>query len=364
MSHRCTLHCHYCSNPLEIHHRSEELTTAAWQRVFHEAAELGVVQTHLSGGEPLARRDLEEITATARRLGIYTQLVTSGIGLTAARLEMLRRSGLEAVQLSIQAADAPTAGAIAGVEALAAKREAAAGVVAAGLPLTLNVVLHRLNIDHLDAIIDLALTWGANRLELANAQYYNWALANRSLLLPSTEQIHRGHERFVDRRAALGDRLRMTWVSPDYHDRRPKPCMNGWGRTSLTVAPDGRVLPGPVASPISTLRFENVLERPLAWIWYESPAFAAYRGTAWMPDPCRSCDRRELDFGGCRCQAFALTGDASRTDPVCELSGDHGLVTAALGAAGDRGSPPASAEPALRLRGARYRVRTTSRQGP
>ena len=286
------------------------------------------------------------------------------VGLTTARLETLQQSGLEAVQLSFQAADAPTAGAIAGVEAVAAKREAAAAVAAAGLPLTLNVVLHRLNIDDLDAIIDLALTWRAIRLELANAQYYHWALANRSLLLPSTEQIRHGHERFMDRRAALGDRLRMTWVSPDYHDRRPKPCMNGWGRTSLTVAPDGRVLPCPVASTISTLRFESVRERPLAWIWYESPAFAAYRGTAWMPDPCRSCDRRELDFGGCRCQAFALTGDASRTDPVCELSEDHGLVTAAVTAAGDGASPRPGAEPASGLRGARYRVRTAPRQGP
>jgi pyrroloquinoline quinone biosynthesis protein E len=225
-------------------------------------------------------------------------------------------------------------------------------VVAAGLPLTINVVLHRLNIDQLDAIIDLALAWRADRLELANVQYYSWALANRSLLLPSTEQIRRGHQRFVDRREELGDRLRTTWVSPDYHDGRPKPCMNGWGRTSLTVAPDGRVLPCPVASTIATLRFDSVLEHPLAWIWYESSAFEAYRGTAWMPEPCRSCDRREIDFGGCRCQAFALTGDAGRTDPVCALSEDHGVVTAAVAAAGSEGFPP------------RYRVMATRRQGP
>ena len=329
LTHRCPLHCLYCSNPLELRRRDEELTTGDWVRVFGEAADLGVVQTHLSGGEPLLRRDLEEITGAANGYGIYTQLVTSGVGLTRQRLAALRARGLDAVQLSIQATDARTATTIAGVGAVSAKARAAAEVVVGGVALTINVVLHRLNIDQLDAIIDLALEWRADRLELANVQFYSWALANRSLLLASTDQINRAHERFLQRRRDLGDRLKMTWVRPDYHDELAKACMNGWGRTSLTVAPDGRSLPCPVASGIDTLRFDSVRDHPLAWIWQESPAFAAYRGTDWMPEPCRSCDRREIDFGGCRCQAFHLTRNAAATDPACSLSPDHGLIEAA-----------------------------------
>jgi pyrroloquinoline quinone biosynthesis protein E len=354
LTHRCPLHCVYCSNPLELAKRSDELTTEEWRRVLRESASLGVVQTHLSGGEPLLRRDLAEIVAAAHEQGIYTQLVTSGLGLTGPRLRSLRERGLDAVQLSVQAADSELAGAIAGASAFAQKRAAAAEVVAAGMPLTLNVVLHRQNIDHLDTIVDLALEWRADRCELANVQLYNWALLNRLVLLPSMEQIRRAHRRFQERRLQVGERLRMIWVTPDYHEQRPKPCMNGWGRVSLTVAPDGKVLPCPVASSITTISFESVREHSLSWIWYESAAFAAYRGTAWMAEPCRSCDLRDIDFGGCRCQAFVLSGDAARTDPVCGLSPDHALVTAAVAAAhaaSTRGTGTKGGE----LSGARYR---------
>jgi pyrroloquinoline quinone biosynthesis protein E len=330
--------------------RSDELATTEWCRVFVEARALGVVQAHLSGGEPLLRSDLEEITAAAHAQGVYTQLVTSGVGLTRPRMEALREAGLDAVQLSVQAADTSTAGLIAGAAAVPAKRAAAAAVTAVDLPLAINAVLHRHNIDHLDAIVDLALEWGADRLELANVQFYGWALANHSFLLASTAQMRRAHRRFEERRREDGGRLDMVWVRSDYHDRLPKPCMNGWGRTSLTVAPDGRVLPCPAASSISTLPLDSVRERSLRWIWSESPAFTAYRGTAWMSEPCRSCERRHVDFGGCRCQAFALTGDASRTDPVCGLSPDGELIAAAVAAA-DADLPAGRSLPAARYRG-------------
>jgi pyrroloquinoline quinone biosynthesis protein E len=361
LTHACPLHCVYCSNPLELTRREAELTTSEWLRVLEEAAALGVLQAHLSGGEPLNRNDLEDIVAEASRQGIYTQLVTSGVGLSADRLRRLSEQGLDAVQLSVQAADPIHSDVIAGRRSWEIKRRAAAAVVVEGLPLTLNVVLHRHNIDDIERIIDLALAWHADRLELANVQLYSWALLNRGLLLPSRSQTARALARFRDRRDQIGDRLSTTWVRADYHGLRPKPCMNGWARVSLTVAPDGRVLPCPVAGGIATLEFDSVRDRSLEWIWTRSPAFLAYRGEAWMPEPCRSCDRRTIDFGGCRCQAFALTGDAARTDPVCELSPDRHLINEVVAEAD--AAVDATTASLDSLRNARYRVAATLRQG-
>jgi len=359
VTHRCPLHCLYCSNPLELLRREEELVTAEWCRVFAEAAALGVVQVHLSGGEPLLRGDLLALVAEARRLGIYTNLITSGLGLTDERATQLAAAGLNSVQLSAQDRDSEVAEAVAGRRALPQKAAAARAIRHAGLPLSMNVVLHRLNLDHLDGIIEMCASWGAERLELANTQYYGWALRNRSCLLPNREQVQAAEAVYHRWRVELEGRMELLWILPDYYEPFPKPCMGGWAATSLTVAPDGVAYPCPVAAGITTLAFPSVREHPLEWVWHDSPAFSAYRGTDWMPLPCRDCDRRTLDFGGCRCQAFALTGDASRTDPVCSLSPDHHLVEAALVEA-ERGGDDRSLGP-TRVPAPAYRRHPASR---
>lgn len=330
VTHRCPLHCVYCSNPLELLAQQDELGTDEWLRVLDEAAALGVVQVHLTGGEPLARPDLEVMVARASQLGLYTNLITSGLGFTAARGQRLVAAGLNSVQLSVQGEDAEATATVAASLAFDKKRQAAELIRDAGLPLNMNVVLHRLNLDRLDAIIDLCVEWGAERLELANTQYYGWALRNRQQLLPSRAQVIAAEEVYRRRRDELADRVELMWILPDYHEKFPKPCTGGWAKTGLTVAPDGMVYPCPVASEITSVEFSSVREHDLSWIWWQSPGFNAYRGTDWMPAPCHGCERREVDFGGCRCQAFALTGDAGRTDPVCTYAPDHGLVVAAV----------------------------------
>ncbi|MCM2422314.1 pyrroloquinoline quinone biosynthesis protein PqqE [Streptomyces sp. RKAG293] len=340
LTHACPLHCPYCSNPLELKARSQELATGDWQDLMRQAGEFGVVHTHLSGGEPLLRPDLEEIVTAAESAGIYTQLVTSGTGLDEARLGALTAAGLRSVQLSVQHADPAASDRIAGSRSFAAKERAAALVRAAGLPLGLNVVLHRDNLDALDALVELGLAWGADRIELANAQFYGWGLLNRAALLPSHEQLAVARDA-VDRwRTRLGGHPDLVWVVPDYFDGVAKPCMGGWGAVSLTVSPDGTVLPCPAAATLPGLDAPNIRDHTLEWIWDRSPAFNRYRGTAWMSDTCRSCSRRDEDFGGCRCQAFALTGDAARTDPACGLSPDHGLVRAFAREGGADGPAP------------------------
>ncbi|WP_312632023.1 pyrroloquinoline quinone biosynthesis protein PqqE [Streptomyces noursei] len=326
LTHGCPLHCTYCSNPLRLIAGSAELTTAEWQETLRQAADLGVVSAHLSGGEPLLRSDLEAVVAAADHAGIHTQLVTSGVGLSRERLCRLTDAGLRSVQLSVQHAAAAASDRIAGRRSFAAKERAAELVRAAGLPLGVNVVLHRHNLDALDALIDLAAAWRADRIELANTQFYGWALLNRAELLPSREQLARAAETVRRRRTELAGTLDVVWVVPDLFDGNAKPCMGGWGAVSLTVAPDGTVLPCPAAASIAGLDAPNVRDHRLAWIWNHSPAFTRYRGTAWMREPCRGCAMREKDFGGCRCQAFAFTGDAAATDPACRLSPDHGLV--------------------------------------
>ncbi len=327
LTHRCPLGCPYCSNPLALESRTEELDTATWSRVFREAAGLGVLQVHLSGGEPAARRDLVAITAAARDAGLYTNLITSAVGLPAERLRALADAGLDHVQISIQDSDERSADHIAGYAgAYARKRALADEVVRLKLPLTVNAVMHRANIEHVEAMVDLALSLGAGRVEIAHVQYYGWALKNRAALMPTRPQVERAAAIVETLRAQHQGKIVIDAVVPDYYARFPKACVGGWGRRSLNVTPIGKVLPCHAAETIPSLTFWNVREHSLADIWQNSPAFMAFRGTAWMPEPCASCSRREQDFGGCRCQAFALTGNAAATDPVCQLSPHHGLM--------------------------------------
>jgi pyrroloquinoline quinone biosynthesis protein E len=332
LTYGCPLHCPYCSNPLDLGGYRDELTTAEWQRVLAEARDLGVLQLHLSGGEPLLRRDLADIVRAGSELGLYSNLITSALGLTPRRAEQLRAAGLDHVQISVQADEAALSDRLAGTPSFARKLAAARLVKELGWPLTLNVVLHRQNVDRIAEVLDLAEELGADRIELAHTQYYGWALLNRDALLPSRAQLARAEAVVRAAHRRLAGRMEVIYVLPDHHGRHPKPCMGGWGRRQLTVVPDGGVLPCPAAHTLPLPR-ASVREHPLAWIWRESPLFQRFRGTDWMPEPCRSCDRREVDFGGCRCQAFLLTGDAARTDPVCHLSPDHALVADAVRAA-------------------------------
>jgi pyrroloquinoline quinone biosynthesis protein E len=327
LTHRCPLGCPYCSNPLALEPRTDELDTATWARVFREAAALGVLQVHLSGGEPGARRDLVEITAAARDAGLYSNLITSAVGITAATLAKLSDAGLDHVQISIQDSEPSSADHIAGYDgASARKRALAAEVVRLGLPLTVNMVVHRANIDRIAAMVELALVLGASRVEIAHVQYYGWALKNRAALMPTREQVERAVAAVDHLRREHHGRIVIDAVVPDYFARYPKPCVGGWGRRSLNVSPSGLVLPCHAAQSIPGLEFWSVRDHALAEIWAESPAFRAFRGTEWMQEPCASCARREQDFGGCRCQAFLITGDARAADPVCHLSPHHALV--------------------------------------
>ena len=327
LTHRCPLGCPYCSNPLALEGRDTELDLATWARVFREAAALGVLQVHLSGGEPGSRRDLVEITAAARDAGLYSNLITSAVGIDGARLQKLADAGLDHVQISIQDSERVSADHIAGYEgAFARKRDLAAETVRMGLPLTINMVVHRANIDRIGEMTDLAVEMGASRIEIAHAQYYGWALKNRPALMPTAEQVARAAAAVEALRQSRAGTIVIDAVTPDYHARFPKPCVGGWGRRSLNVTPSGRVLPCHAAETIPGLEFWSVRDHALAEIWSESPAFQAFRGTDWMREPCKSCARRDIDFGGCRCQAFALTGDPRATDPVCHLAPDHGLV--------------------------------------
>jgi pyrroloquinoline quinone biosynthesis protein E len=327
LTHRCPLGCPYCSNPLALDPRADELDTATWARVFREAAALGVLQVHLSGGEPGARRDLIEITAAAREAGLYSNLITSAVGITAATLAKLADAGLDHVQISIQDSEPSSADHIAGYEgASARKRALAAEVVRLGLPLTINMVVHRANIDRIADMVALALAVGATRVEIAHVQYYGWALKNRAALMPTREQVERAVAAVDHLRQEHHGRIVIDAVVPDYFARYPKPCVGGWGRRSLNVSPSGLVLPCHAAQSIPGLEFWSVRDHGLAEIWTDSPAFRAFRGTDWMQEPCASCARRDRDFGGCRCQAFLLTGDARAADPVCHLSPHHALV--------------------------------------
>jgi pyrroloquinoline quinone biosynthesis protein E len=348
LTYKCPLRCGYCSNPIDLEAHAAQLPTESWQRIFTEAEGLGVVALHLTGGEPLLRKDLEALVAHARSLGLYTNLITSGVPLTHERLQGLAKAGLDHVQLSFQDATADSSDRIAGASAFGAKLEAAAWVKDLKLPLTMNVVLHADNIDHAEDLVALAEQLGANRLELANTQYLGWALVNRERLLPTAAQIDRLRTVAKAARDRLVGKMEIIVVLPDYVAGRPRPCMDGWASRFIVIAPDGLVLPCHSAQTIKSLTFESARDRPLAEVWEESPALRQFRGEDWMPEPCRSCDLRGVDFGGCRCQAFELLGDAGKTDPACSLSPDHAIVTAALARAGS-GQP----RPELVLRGSR-----------
>lgn len=354
LSYACPLHCPYCSNPLQMEEYADELSTPEWQRVFAEARDLGAWQLHLSGGEPLQRRDLADLVRTASDLGLYTNLITSALGLSRRRADQLREAGLDHVQISIQADEQTLSDRIAGTPSFERKIAATGLVKELGWPLTLNVVLHRQNIDRVAEILRLAERVEADRIELANTQYYGWALQNRAALLPSRTQLQQAEEVVRTQQRRLAGQMEIIYVRPDYDNRYPKPCMGGWGQRQLTVVPNGDVLPCPTAHELPLPR-ASVRDHTLSWIWHESPTFQRFRGTDWMPEPCRSCSRREIDFGGCRCQAFQLTGDPARTDPVCELSEDHDIITAALQAA-DGGDPATGWTPRPQPR--RSRVRT------
>ncbi|MDQ6766877.1 MAG: pyrroloquinoline quinone biosynthesis protein PqqE [Candidatus Eremiobacteraeota bacterium] len=335
LTYRCNLQCPYCYNPLDLGAYRDELDAATWSRVIDEAAELGVLQLHLSGGEPTLRADdCCTLVKRARERELYTNLITQGTFLSDDLLDRLLGAGLDHIQISLQAADAQVADVIAGTRVHERKLDALQRALQRNVAVTLNCVLHSHNIDDVTALIALAERLGVRRLELANTQFYGWAFRNRGALMPTRAQVERAAAVVHDARQRLAGRMEITHVLADYYEEFPKPCMSGWGRQFMTVTPDGRVLPCPAAAAITTLRFENVRDKPLAEIWQRSNAFNAYRGTNWMPQPCRSCDRREIDWGGCRCQAFLLTGDAGVTDPACSLSPQHSLITDAL--AGDR----------------------------
>ena len=330
LTYRCPLHCPYCSNPLRME-RNGELATEEWRRVIREAAGLGVLQIGFSGGEPLVRKDLRDLIRAARESNLYTNLITSGIGLDEMRARELREAGLDSVQLSFQSDAVDLADEIAGARAHERKLQAAGQIRAVGISLSLNFVIHRRNIDRLPEMIDLTEKLGAKRVELANVQFYGWAFLNRAALLPTREQVERAREIAIAAKQRLAGKIDIFYVLPDYYETRPKPCLSGWGQRYLTVNPVGDVLPCPTASSaIPNMRFENVRERSIDWIWRESESFNQFRGSDWMPEPCRSCPQKEIDFGGCRCQAALLTGNAVNTDPVCTLSPNRTRVDEAL----------------------------------
>ena len=342
VTYRCPLHCVFCYNPLDFAktERADELSTLEWLRVLREARALGAVQCGFSGGEPLMRDDLEELIAEAHRLGYYTNLLTSGVGLTKERAQALKAAGLDHVQLSFQDSTRELNDFLSHTKTFQLKQEVGETIKALGWPMVMNVVIHRLNIDHIDRIIAMADALGAEYLELANSQYYSWAHLNRDHLLPTGEQIRRAEAVTDAWRAKVADRMKLFFVAPDYHEGKPKKCMNGWGNVFLTVTPDGTALPCHTAKMLPGLAFPNVREHDVRHIWFDSEGFNRYRGTGWMKGACVTCPDKEKDLGGCRCQAFLLAGDPAATDPVCPKSAHHGVVQAVVAAA-DAGEVPA-----------------------
>ncbi|MGI4856405.1 MAG: pyrroloquinoline quinone biosynthesis protein PqqE [Janthinobacterium lividum] len=333
LTYRCPLHCAFCSNPVDYARYATELNTAQWIDVLRQGRALGAAQLGFSGGEPLLRDDLEELVAEARRLGFYTNLITSGVGLTEQRLTALKTAGLDHIQLSFQDSTRELNDFLSNTKTFDLKKRVAAAIKAHDFPMVMNCVLHRYNLPHVDKIIDMALAMGAEYLELANTQYYGWARANQAQLMPTAAQLQAA-EAVVNRyRETIGERCKIYFVVPDYFENRPKRCMNGWGAVFLGVAPDGAALPCHTARSIPGLSFPSVLEHPLRDIWYDSAAFNRFRGLDWMKEPCRSCDEKHLDLGGCRCQAYLLTGDAANADPVCGKSPDHERVIKVVTAA-------------------------------
>ena len=323
LTYRCPLHCVFCYNPVQLKQASSELTTAEWVEVMRQARQLGAAQLGFSGGEPLVRDDLEELVQEAHRLGYYTNLITSGVGLTPARAQRLKDAGLDHVQLSFQDSTRELNDFLSHTKTFELKKKVAQTIKAHDWPMVMNCVLHRHNLPHVGQIIEMALDLGAEYLELANVQYYGWAWVNRDHLMPTRAQLQQAEAVVQQYRERIGNQCRLLFVVPDYFEERPKACMNGWGAVFLSIAPDGLAMPCHNARDLPGLQLPNVREQPIADIWQRSQAFNAYRGQDWMQEPCRSCDERYKDFGGCRCQAFMVTGDAAATDPVCSKSPQH-----------------------------------------
>jgi PqqA peptide cyclase len=330
ITHRCPLHCVYCSNPLQMAGTHSELLTGEWQSIFAQAGKFGMLHAHFTGGEPLARPDLAELIASARAAGLYTNLITSGIGLAEPRMQALVAAGLDHIQLSFQDSREDAANWIAGAKAHAHKIDLSRIIRRHKIAFTVNLVVHRQNLDHLEEMIAFIEQLNPERLEIAHAQYYGWALRNRAALMPTRAQLEKAVEIVTAAEKRLAGRIRLDSVVPDYYAKYPKACMGGWGRRLMLINPAGKVLPCHAAEVIPGLEFENTREQSLEWIWQESPSFQRFRGEAWMPEPCRSCERRTEDFGGCRCQALLLTGDPTATDPACTLAPAHAVIEAVL----------------------------------
>ena len=356
ITHRCPLHCVYCSNPLELAAVSSELSTGEWINIFQQAGKLGMLHAHFTGGEPLARQDLTELIAGASAAGLYTNLITSGIGLAETRLKGLVEAGLDHIQISFQDSRGEAANWIAGAKAHAHKIELSRIIRQYKLAFTVNLVVHRQNIDHIEEMIAFIEQLAPERMEIAHTQYYGWALKNRAALLPTRAQLEKATEAVAAAEKRLAGRIRVDFVVPDYYARFPKACMGGWGRRLMLINPAGKVLPCHAAEMIPGLTFENVREHDLEFIWQQSPSFQRFRGEEWMPEPCRSCEQRTQDFGGCRCQALLLTGDATATDPACSLAPAHHIVEAALAEANASAtvSQPVSAESFVQLQRAEH----------
>ncbi len=351
VTHRCPLHCVYCSNPLELAAVSSELSTKEWIDVFQQAGKLGMLHAHFTGGEPLARPDLTELIASAHAAGLYTNLITSGVGLAETRLHALVEAGLDHIQISFQDSREDSANWIAGAKAHVHKVELSRMIRRYKIAFTVNLVIHRQNIDHLEEMIAFIEQLAPERMEIAHTQYYGWALRNRATLLPTREQLDKAVESVAAAEERLAGRIRIDSVVPDYYARFPKACMGGWGRRLMLINPSGRVLPCHAAEVIPGLEFENVRDRTLEFIWQQSSSFQRFRWEEWMPEPCRSCERRAEDFGGCRCQALLLTGKATATDPACSLAPAHSIVEAALAEANSSAavSQPVSASSFVQL---------------
>lgn len=330
VTHSCPLQCPYCSNPLDLVPKKDELDTEGWLKVLHQARKMGAAQLGFSGGEPLVRKDLEVLIAEARKLGYYSNLITSGVGMDAARVEKFRELGLDHIQVSFQADDATLNDYLAGTNAFQHKLEMARAVKASGYPMVLCFVIHRQNTDRVAQMLDLAAELQADYVELATTQFEGWALANRDHLLPSLEQVREAERVAHAYQETYKGKMKIYYVVPDYYEKRPKACVAGWGRVFLAVAPDGLVLPCHSARSLPNLELHNVRDHDLEWIWYESKAFNYFRGEDWMKEPCRTCDEREKDFGGCHCQAFKLTGDPTNADPTCAKSPHHHLIEQAI----------------------------------
>ncbi|HJN21140.1 MAG: pyrroloquinoline quinone biosynthesis protein PqqE [Alphaproteobacteria bacterium] len=335
LSHRCPLQCPYCTNPIDLERASGELTTEEWKRVMDEAVDMGVLHVHYSGGEPTVRKDLEELIEHAAKLGLYSNLITSGVLLNKARVQCFAELGLDHVQISFQDTTSEVGDWVAGYDgAHEKKQQVARWVREAGMPLTVNAVMHRHNLHHLEEMIQMAVDLDAERIEVAQVQYYAWAFRNRIAFLPTRKQLDKAVEIVGEARERLKGVLAFDFVVPDYYAQRPKSCMGGWGRQFINISPSGKVLPCHAAEVLPDLEFDSVHQKPLGWIWENSEAFEHFRGSAWMPEPCQSCDRKEIDWGGCRCQAYMLTGNAAVTDPTCALSPDRAVLDEPLAAVG------------------------------